>query len=335
VLVVLLISLIITRQRFLAEYWKHIVVFAVAMFIAAAPMLLDFFVFHPEHYASRTSEISILNPDVNQGHLFTTFLKTFGLSLAKYNFWGDQNWRQNYVPYPILNPLTGIAFLIGLIYIFLKFFHLVYVRFKNKIRSHKLDIYVFLLAWFFALLIPEFLAAEGNPHALRSIGTLPVVMIIAVIPFMWIIKKYHVYGHSFKIFILSLLIFTFAFIGIFDPMKYFFFFAKNPKQAEAFDENLTDTAYYVMSLPPTTKKYIVSDNEYVLRPIKFLSDRTDNIFYTWPENIQYINPQTNNFVILLPEPKDDLSQQIKEKFPNLKTYEHKKSGNGLFIEFKP
>ena len=29
------------------------------------------------------------------------------------------------------------------------------------------------------MLIPEFMAAEGNPHALRSIGTLPVVFISA------------------------------------------------------------------------------------------------------------------------------------------------------------
>jgi len=108
VLIVLFISLLITRQHFLKEYWKHVLVFAVAMFIAAAPMLIDFFITHPEHYASRTSEISVLNPDVNQGHLLATVAKTFGLALAKYNFWGDQNMRQNYPPYPILNPITGI-----------------------------------------------------------------------------------------------------------------------------------------------------------------------------------------------------------------------------------
>jgi 4-amino-4-deoxy-L-arabinose transferase-like glycosyltransferase len=335
VFIALFASLLVTREHFFKKYWKHVLVFAVAMFVASAPMLLDFFVWHPEHYASRTSEISILNPAVNQGHLFTTFLKTFSLSLAKYNFWGDQNWRQNYPPYPILNPLTGIAFLLGLVYIFSKFFHLVYVRFKNGVRSQRLDVYVFLLAWFFALLIPEFLAAEGNPHALRSIGTLPVVMIIAVIPFMWIINRYHNYGHSFKIFIVSILAFTFLFIGISDPIKYFVFFANNPKQSEAFDENLTDTAYYMNNLPPATKKYVISDNEYILRPIKFLSARTANVSYVWADYIKYMDPQNNNFAILLPEQKDDLYQQIKNQFPGLKVYRHEKNDNGLFIEFKP
>lgn len=334
VLVVLLISLLITRRRFLAEYWKHIFVFAVAMFIAAAPMLLDFFVWHPEHYASRTSAISVLNPAVNQGHLFLTVAKTFGLSIQKYFAMGDLNIRDNYPPYPLLNSLVGIAFLIGFIYISLKFFHLVYVRFKNNVRDKKLDVYVFLLIWLFTLLIPEFLAAEGNPHALRSIGTLPVVIIIAVIPFMWVVKKYHSYGHSFRIFIISILIFTFAFIGIADPIKYFVFFANNPKQHEAFDESMTDAAYYVNGLPASTEKYIIAD-EYTLRPIEFISARTENIFYTWPGHIEYINPQTDDFVILLASPTDDLYQQVKEKFPNLKIYRHEKSGNGLFIEFKP
>lgn len=335
VLIALLVSLIITRKKFIKEYWKHIFIFAIAMFIASAPMLLDFFVFHPEHYASRTGSISILNPEVNQGHILPLLAKTVGLSVQKYFAVGDLNIRDNYPPYPLLNPIVGITFLIGLIYIFTKFFHLVFIRFKNKIRDHKLDVYVFLLAWFFALLIPEFLAAEGNPHALRSIGTLPVVMIIAVIPFIWIIKKYHSYGHSFRIFIISMFIFSFVFIGLADPIKYFVFFANNPRQDEAFDEHLTDTAYYINSLPSSTEKYIVSDNEYILRPIKFLSVNTKNISYIWAEHIKYMDPQTNNFVILLPEPKNDIYKQLKEKFPELRTYEHKKSDDNMFIELKP
>ena len=265
VLIMLFISLLITRENFLKNFWKHTLVFIIAMFITSAPMLLDFFHFHPEHYASRTSEISILNPATNQGHLLPLLGKTFGLSLAKYNFWGDQNMRQNYPPYPILNPITGVAFLIGLIYIFSKFFHLLWNRFRKGVRDKKLEVYVLILAWFFTLLIPEFLAAEGNPQALRAIGTIPVVMLIATLPFLWIIRKINSFGHSFKILVISMLIFAFGFIAIFDTVKYFFFFANNPKQKEAFDKNLTDAAYWTNSLDSSTEKYILAD-EYTLRP---------------------------------------------------------------------
>ncbi|NTV41591.1 MAG: glycosyltransferase family 39 protein, partial [Candidatus Moranbacteria bacterium] len=56
VLIALFVSLIITRENFLKNFWKHILVFAIAMMITSAPMLLDFFHWNPQHYASRTKE---------------------------------------------------------------------------------------------------------------------------------------------------------------------------------------------------------------------------------------------------------------------------------------
>lgn len=327
ILVVIFISLIISRRKFLNNYWKYIVAFAIFMLIASAPMILDFFIWHPEHFISRTSQVSVFNPEANGGHLVSTIAETFGLALAKYNFIGDKNWRSNYPPYPILNPLTGVAFLIGLIYILIKFF-------RFKFAEEKWIIYAFLLAWFFAMLIPEFLAAEGNPHTLRSIGTLPAVMIMATVPFIWIFNKLPKLRGKIRTVVLSALIVVFGFIGIFDTAKYFVFFADNPKQHEAFDEHLTDTAYYANSLSPSTEKYIVAE-EYALMPIEFLSAETKNIFYTWPSHIEYINPQNKNFVILLADPQVDSYQQIKKRFPNLKIYEHKKSENNFYVEFRP
>jgi 4-amino-4-deoxy-L-arabinose transferase-like glycosyltransferase len=294
VLIVLLAGMILVHKRFLAEYWKHIAAFAVAMFIVSAPMLLDFFYFHPEHYASRTTEISVLNPNVNQGHLLKTVAKTFALSLAKYNFWGDQNWRQNYPPYPILNPLTGLAFLVGLIYIIVKFFHLLWLRIKKGVRDEKLYIYLFLLAWFFTLLIPEFLANEGNPHALRSIGTLPAVMIIAVIPFIWIFGKLQSARHAIKTVSVSLLICVLIFIAVFDLTKYFVFFANNPQQHGAFDESFKNMAVYLNSLPDSVHKYVLANAGGVTlengllvssAPIQFLT-------YRKAKNLEFLSPDT-------------------------------------------
>lgn len=113
ILVVTLLSFLISRPNFLKEYWKKILVFILFTALAAAPMLYTFFVAHPEYLESRSDSISVFSPAVNKGHLVPTFLKSLGLSLAKYNFWGDQNWRHNYPPYPILDFLAGIAFLFG------------------------------------------------------------------------------------------------------------------------------------------------------------------------------------------------------------------------------
>lgn len=330
VLIVLFIFLMITRENFLKTFWKHTLVFIIAMVITSAPMLLDFFHFHPEHYASRTSEISILNPATNQGRLAPLLAKTFGLSLAKYNFWGDQNIRHNYPPYPLLNPLTGIAFLIGLIYIFLRFFHLFITRFKNKVRDERLTTYAFLLAWFLALLIPEFLASEGNPHALRAIGTLPVVMLIATLPILWLTKKIGAFGHSFKILTISFFIFAFGFIAIFDSVKYFVFFANNPQQHSGFQGNLKEVSNYLRTLPVASEKIVVTGSMERLT-IKYLNPTLPNTTYLYPgqvNNLTLANPVSA--VIIFASPDWEAINTTRDLFPGINFEEHKNKFGDVF-----
>jgi len=329
VLIVLFMILIIVKKGFLRDYWRHTLVFAIAMFIASAPMLLDFFKWHPEHYASRTSEISVLNAEVNHGHILPTVARTLGLSLAKYNFWGDQNMRQNYAPYPILNPLTGVAFLVGLIYITLQFFRLLWRRFKNGVRDTRLILYAFLLSWFFALLIPEFLANEGNPHALRAIGNLPVVMLIAAIPFVWIFKHMQSYSKSYKFFVMSMLVATFLFIGIFDPVKYFVFFKNSPKQHEAFQANLGEVTKYLRSLPADKEKYIVTGSMERL-PIRYLNPTMPNLTYLYPGQASEIRPSDKNFVIIFTGSEWDTINAQRDRFPDIVFERHQNVFNDVF-----
>ncbi len=318
VMVVLLIGLVLSHENFLKNYWRHILVFIIAMLITSAPMLMDFFYFHPEHYASRTGGISVLNSDVNKGDLLGTLVKTFGLSLAKYNFWGDQNWRHNYPPYPILNPLISISFLIGLFYIIAKIVRLSWFRLVEKIRNEKLAIYIFLLTWLIILLIPEFLAYEGNPHALRAIGTIPVVFIIATIPVLWVMARIRNYGIGFRSFAITILLGSFIFIGLFDPIKYFVYFGNNPNQYAAFESRFTYMAKYLMTLPQETKKYIIANaggkemNDSLpvtAEPIKYLTaGKVQNISFLVCEN----NPDSD----LLPEletPSELIMMQYNQK----------------------
>lgn len=289
ILIILFVSLLITKKQFLKTYWKHTVVFIIALFITAAPMLLDFFVWNPHHYASRTSAISIFNPETNQGNLIGAMLTTLGLSIQKYFIMGDLNMRHNYPPYPLLNPIVSMGFLIGFIFIILQTFKLVWMKYKKGIWDEKLNIYLFLLAWFFALLIPEFLAKEGNPHALRSIGTLPVVMIISIFPFMWLFKKYSSFGHGFKTFIFSVSVISLAFIALADPIKYFVYFANSPKQHEVFDANLKEVSDYIRTISPQREKFIITGAMQRL-PIKYLNPTISNTSYIYPWEMDQISP---------------------------------------------
>lgn len=331
VLIVLLISLVITRKHFFQNYWKHVLVFFFALMITSAPMLFDFFVANPHHYASRTSAISVFNSETNDGKLISTIAKTFSLSIQKYFGMGDLNMRHNYPPYPLLNPIVGISFLIGLIYIVINFFKLLWLRISKGQRSEKFDIYAFLLSWFLVLLIPEFLANEGNPHALRAIGTLPAVILISVIPILWVFKKYNHFGHSYKIFTISMLALAFVYVGLADPIKYFVFFANNPKQHEVFSANLRNISDYIRTISPSEKKYIVTGSMERLT-INYLNPTMPNLGYLYPSQINNITADDNEKITIIFTGWDWNSiNSLRSRIPNLTLKEHRNKFGDLFI----
>lgn len=333
ILVVMLCALLFNRRHFLKNYWLHIAIFVIFTIISTAPMLYTFFVSHPEYLESRSASVSILSSEVNDGHPIKAFLKSFSLSLLKYNFWGDQNWRHNFPPYPLLDPLTGIAFMFGLIYSIIKFFHLTGLRFFKKIHDYKLGSHLLLLSSFFLMLSPEFLTAEGNPHALRAIGTLPFVFIFAALILNYFFEYAEKYGRFFQKIVFAIFLFMLLFIGSFNSIKYFSFWAKRPETAEAFDYYLVEIANYFKKLPSSTEKYFVSD-EYTLRAARLLNTKVNNISYIWPDHMQYAWPNTNDFVFIIPIPKGNYKYilEIKERFPNVHVYTHEKVGGGYYVE---
>lgn len=323
ILVVTLISLIVSRPGFLKEYWKKILVFMIFTVIAAAPMLYTFFWAHPEYFISRSDSISVLSPQVNKGNLIQTFLKSFLLSLAKYNFWGDQNWRHNYPPYPILDPLTGIAFLFGFIYICIRTCRTLFQRIFKKIRNPEMDKYAFLVVWFFAMLAPEFMTAEGNPHALRAIGTLPVVFLFSGITFSFFIGKAQKHSSFFKKLVTGLAIFMLVFIGFFNAIKYHYFWANKLETARSFDKNVMEISDYIKTLPLQEEKYIVAENMQRI-PIQLFNQRLANTYYVYTGQAVYIEPRDkNNFIVVFTDRNDDIVNSLQQKYPNTKFSEIK------------
>lgn len=325
------LALWVTKRHFWRDYWLHSLLFIIFMFISMTPLLWTFHI-HPEYLTSRSASISVLSPEVNQGHPIKELSRSLFLSLVKYNLWGDQNWRHNYPPYPILNPILGFTFLGGLIYLIIKWFHLLILRFKHKIRDRKFYVYTFILGWFFAMLAPEFMTAEGLPHALRSIGTLPVTFIIATIPFLWLIGKTKHYGHGFKIIIISFIFISLPIIAISETIKYHYFWANNENQYVSFDKYLKKVADYNKNLPESTEKYLIAD-QYTSLPIRFLNANTKNMFYVWDVHVPYISPKNNDFVIIMTHPTEEIRTQVLNKFPDIKEIRHEKDKDGYFLEF--
>lgn len=251
--------LFLARKNFFKDFWKMILIFIFSFAVVALPMFLSFYN-HPEFFFTRTDEISVLSPKVNGGHPWKTFMHTFTLSLMKYNFVADTNWRNNFPPMPILNPVSGVFFLGGIILSFGFFFRALFLRLAKKIRRDDLLVHSFLLSWFFVMLIPEFMSFENNPHALRAIGALPVVFIWGAFFAIFSLDKINFYLKQKKWIVNSIFVILFVFIAVFDTSKYFIFWAQHIQTARSFEKNITEAAYYIQDLPEDKKVYAILGN---------------------------------------------------------------------------
>ncbi|MFZ3031682.1 MAG: glycosyltransferase family 39 protein [Candidatus Moraniibacteriota bacterium] len=321
ILVVLLPALMLSYEKFLKRFWKHGLVFILGAFITAAPMLSYFFITHPEDFASRSSHISIFAPEINHGDIWGTLGKTFALSLIKYNFWGDQNWRHNYAPYPILDPFVGTFFLAGFLFVIWQTVTLLGLRIREGDRDLRLVRNFFLLGSFFVMLMPEFLTDESLPHALRSIGTQMPVFLLAAIPTFWIYDKALRSQPGAKIAFLSLLIAALGFSALFNLTKYFVLFPGNTHAAGSFNENYRNMANYLLSLPNTTHKYVLIDEKgkndrfhlpVYAHPVYFLT-------YHKVDNLEIVAEDTmlrRNAVFLMLNYNDAIVKNIKKFYPD-------------------
>jgi 4-amino-4-deoxy-L-arabinose transferase-like glycosyltransferase len=323
IFVVFLAGLILSYKDFLKIYWKHALAFILGAFVAAAPMFWDFYRY-PEHFISRSAHVSIFSPEINHGDFWGTLAKTVSLSLIKYNFVGDQNWRHNYPPYPVLDPISGLLFLAGFIYLIPRTVRLLVRRFKHQDRNKELSICFLFLGWLFVMLMPEFLTDEGLPHALRAIGTIPVVFLIASMPLLWVGEKLKSLQPGMKVAALSLVAITLVGAGAINLAKYFVYFAHNPHQYASFNANFKNMATYLLSLPPQTNKYLYTNQGGILRendlpiaaqPIAFLTyGRLENMRYIKPDTMQSVTIQAPAKIVLM-DHDQSFVDHVQKQYP--------------------
>ncbi|MBI2439132.1 MAG: glycosyltransferase family 39 protein [Candidatus Moranbacteria bacterium] len=321
ILILLLPVLMLSYECFLSRFWKHIALFLFGAFLTASPMLYHFFLSHPDDFASRSSHISVFSPQINHGDLLGTLAKTFSISLIKYNFFGDQNWRHNYPPYPILDPITGALFIAGFLFIVSQTVILFGRRFRDKDRDTRLVTNVFLLGIFFTMLVPEFLTDEGLPHALRSIGTQTPVFLLAGLAAFWMVKKAFHSPWGTRIIFLSFLAIALGTSALFNLTKYFVFFAKSEKAAASFNETYTNMGRYLLTLPAETHKYLLIDKNgntdrfhlpVFAHPTYFLT-------YGRVANLEIINQETKfrqPGIILMLHYDQTIADQFKNFYPD-------------------
>ncbi|HRY76616.1 MAG TPA: glycosyltransferase family 39 protein [Candidatus Paceibacterota bacterium] len=311
------------------SHWKIFAIWLIATFIVALPIGL-YFLKNPGDFFGRTGQVSIFQ----QSSPVLSFLKSLGKTLLMFNVAGDCNWRHNLACWPQLEPLTGLSFLLGIAWLI-----------KNLIkRNSDKFIGLFILTWLFAMSLPSILTSEGLPHALRSIGLIPVAFILAGLGlnslWEWLEKKFKnkTAAHFIVFSILGI-------IMIFEGWRYFSLWAKNNNVAGAFDQSFVQISRYLNEQSNAINKYVLVNTGGVLvkglpmssQTTMFLTNtyleteqKTKKIFYLLPGNISAL--EKNEPFLLIPlENNEETKLNIQNYFSNASLEE--KEGFGVFENF--
>lgn len=235
------------EKGYFKKSWLRVGAFGIALVLLAFPILY----YQQTHKgdAVRTGQVSVFNPAVNKGNLVKTLAITSAKGLGMYNFYGDPNARHNFKSLPALNPLVGIAFLVG--------FYLSVKAFFSKIkkRDEEFFAYGFLLLGFFVMMIPSVLTEEGMPHSLRAIGTMPFAFLFAGIGADYVLKL-KMKNEKLKImeFIIPIIL---GLIVLVDFTLYFVVWAQSPETRGQFNESYVEASRYLNTRPESEKKYVI------------------------------------------------------------------------------
>jgi 4-amino-4-deoxy-L-arabinose transferase-like glycosyltransferase len=294
--------------------------------IVALPMAVYFYT-HPGDFLKREGRpISVMAQDNPIKELIVSTVRTLGM----FNFTGDYNQRHNIPGWPQLSLPIGILFVLG--------FMRELVHWLRRKHGHFSTVHTFLFSWFFVMLMPGFLSTEA-PHALRTIGVIPVVMIFSAQGFWWLINLLSRWNHitnphaitdksaykkeSGRIIGITIIIFMASLLSV-EYSRYFRIWGAESSLKDAFSQKYVDIADYLNHPTSDIPKYVLVNEGDVLvdgvpnnaQTIKFLTETHTNACSA-QKYIYYINPdqlRTERFpkkFILIPLSNNtNLSEQL-------------------------
>ena len=273
-----------------------------AAFLAALPIGLYFYL-HPQDFIGRAGGVSIFATESP----IRTFGKVLIQTLGMFNVRGDCNWRHNMACSPQLLFPVGIFFLVGLWILFRNILQkaispdaksgprLPYEEHLERRGYNLKAISWFLLAWFGFLLAPELLTWEGIPHALRSIGVIPPVLMLAALGAN---AAYSALSHKF--FWRALFVGVIAAVAIIEPYRYFGTWAHHINTPYAFSKPYVEIGRYLNSLPSSTPKYVIVNAYGTLIPHKN-PDGKEKLIPMPAQTVMYVTLKQAPITYLLPE----------------------------------
>lgn len=265
------------------RYGKQVIIAAMAGLIVFLP-LGWYFAQHPEAFVGRAGQVSIFSPDLQREYGGGTLLGTLLYStretlLSFFVGAGDLNWRHNVAGYPLLNPLMGVLFLLGLAWTIQG----TVVVTRSIIRGKEVHlgmIYPYALLLLVGMLLPVITTAEGLPHGLRSVGLIAPIFLLAgtagAVIIHWVVARFP--KEPTKALLLGGMAGILVVSGVYDGLLYFFVSRNDSEAAYAYRADLTGVAAYINEYaaryPDGPRPYLVLDR-FSVQTIHFLQHTYD------------------------------------------------------------
>ncbi len=313
-LVLVILFVIFWARRTYARdvLWRWAGMFFMGAIITASPLLF-YYAQNPNDFLGRAVQVSIFEEASPITALGGAVVKTLGM----FNFSGDQNWRHNFDSRALLYWPVGIGFLVGIIILAGR------LRRKYGAENH------FLLVWFLVMLIPNFLASEGAPHALRALGAQPAVYIVAAIGLLkiydWIRERLNraMIPNRLKVEFAILALATLGFIGVWEGRTYFVKWASHPETENAFSARLVDAAEFLKITSAKSKYFIVNEKGVLVddglyipaMSVKFLTwDMRDKVNFLNVENVGKLPTDLSDAVLVFAQADDALMARLTARY---------------------
>jgi sugar lactone lactonase YvrE len=163
---VYLLFRVVGNRSFLRQHAHGLLMLALAFMLAFMPLGIYFYRF-PDLLLARAQQASVQQDIERAGGSLQPLKDNITKAFGMFNYSGDPRARHNLPLAPMLDPITGIFFVLGLGYVILR-----WRRPENAI----------LPAWLILGMVPGVMSlADSNPHSMRTIANLPAVCLLAAL----------------------------------------------------------------------------------------------------------------------------------------------------------
>ncbi len=244
------LALAVRQWRVLPSHGLGLALVFGGALLVSAPAVVEF-VLQPDQLLNRPQQASILASGSPES-LPTTLSRSIQAHLKMFQISGDRNGRHNLPGAPMLDLLTGMFLILGLVV---------------ALRRWRDPTSVLLLAWLPLMLAPGILSLVFEaPQALRSIGAIVPVVLLAALGLSAATSRLRAETGNWVLLVVLLV------AGFSNVTMYFGLQGSDPDVWEAFSQAATQLGRAMQSLPePVT---IYGSRHYTGHPtVRFLTDR--------------------------------------------------------------